>query len=169
MPAGVNHTVLVLGGARSGKSAYAERLLAAYAEPVYIATGQPFDDEMRVRIDEHRARRPAHWRTVEAPLELAAVLARSEVPALVDDLAIWLTNLLLAEADLEFHFAALEIAVAARTQPTILVSSETGLGIVPADRLSRRFRHGGGLLNQGIAAGADEVVLVVAGLPLTLK
>ena len=161
--------MLVLGGARSGKSAFAERLLAAYAEPVYIATGQPFDDEMRVRIDEHRARRPAHWRTVEAPIDLPAALADADAPTLVDDLAIWLTNLLLAGADLDFDSAALEIAVAARTHPTILVSSETGLGIVPADPLSRRFRDAAGLLNQRVAALADEVFFIVAGLPLKLK
>jgi adenosyl cobinamide kinase/adenosyl cobinamide phosphate guanylyltransferase len=169
MHEGVNHTTLILGGARSGKSAYAERLLAAHANPVYVATGQPFDDEMRVRIDQHRARRPAHWRTIEAPIELPAALARCNAPTLIDDLAIWLTNLLLSEADLESHVAALEGTLTTRAHPTILVSSETGLGIVPADPLSRRFRDEAGLLNQRVAALADEVLLIVAGLPLRLK
>ena len=169
MPQGVNRTTLILGGARSGKSAHAERLLAAYDTPIYIATGQPFDDEMRLRIDEHRARRPAHWRTIEAPIDLPTALSQADAPTLVDDLAIWLTNLLLGEADLASHAIALEDALTARAHPTILVSTETGLGIVPADPLSRRFRDGAGLLNQRVAALADEVLLIVAGLPLRLK
>ena len=171
MPPGVNHGLtLVLGGTRSGKSAHAERLLAdtGHPSPLYVATAQPVDDEMRARIDAHRRRRPAAWRTLEAPVALAAALA-DPAPALVDDLALWLTNLLLAEADLDAHLAALERALARRSAATVLVSSETGLGIVPADPLSRRFRDEAGLLNQRVAALAATVTLVVAGLPLALK
>ena len=167
MLSGVN---LVLGGARSGKSAHAERLLAAtgHPSPLYVATGQPFDDEMRARIDAHRARRPLSWRTIEAPIDLAPAL-RDDAPILIDDLALWLTNLLLAEADIPRHVAALEAALRERQSPTVLVASETGFGIVPADPLSRRFRDEAGLLNQRIAALARTAILLVAGVPLTLK
>ncbi len=164
----VNRVTLVLGGARSGKSAYAERLLGHAPGPLYIATGQAFDDEMRDRIASHRARRPPAWRTLEAPIELASAL-QTDAPALVDCLTLWLTNLLLAGADIASHIEAVEQALRARTRPTVLVASETGLGIVPGDALSRRFRDEAGLLNQRIAVLAGHVVLIAAGLPLTLK
>ncbi len=168
MTAEVNRITLVLGGARSGKSAYAEGLIGAHAGVVYVATGQGFDDEMRDRIEAHRARRPADWRTIEAPIDLAAAL-QAAAPVLVDCLTLWLTNLLLAEADVSAHVGAVERAVAVRTHPTILVSNETGLGIVPGDALSRRFRDHAGLLNQRLAALAGHVVLIVAGQPLIVK
>jgi adenosyl cobinamide kinase/adenosyl cobinamide phosphate guanylyltransferase len=162
------HVTLVLGGARSGKSAYAEGLLAASSDPVYVATGQAFDDEMRVRIAAHRDRRPAHWRTVEAPIRLAEALS-VEAAVLVDCLTLWVTNLLLGDVDIGAHVAALEAALRTRAHPTVLVSNETGLGIVPGDALSRRFRDEQGVLNQRIAALAGTVVFVAAGLPLVLK
>ncbi len=168
MTAEVNRITLVLGGARSGKSAYAEGLIGAHAGVVYVATGQAFDDEMRDRIEAHRARRPTDWRTIEAPIDLAAALEAAS-PILVDCLTLWLTNLLLARADVSAHVGAVERTLARRTHPTILVSSETGLGIVPVDALSRRFRDEAGLLNQRIASLADDVVLIVAGLPLIVK
>ncbi len=164
----VNRVTLVIGGARSGKSAYAERLLAACPSPVYIATGQAFDDEMRARIAAHRDRRPSGWRTVEAPIALPEALL-TDAPVLVDCLTLWLTNLLVADADIAAHVAALERGISGRRQLTVLVTNETGLGIVPADPLSRRFRDEAGLLNQRVAALADAVVLVTAGLPLVLK
>jgi adenosylcobinamide kinase / adenosylcobinamide-phosphate guanylyltransferase len=161
----------VLGGARSGKSRFAERLMTAMPPPwIYVATAEPLDDEMAERIAAHRSRRGASWQTVEAPRDLAAVLAAStNKPLLVDCLTLWLSNLLLAEADIEAEIARLEGALAAATAPTVLVANEVGYGIVPDYPLGRRFRDLQGLLNQRIAALADRVVMVVAGLPLAIK
>ena len=162
---------LVLGGARSGKSRHAEALVAALPPPwIYLATGAAHDDEMRRRIAEHRARRDASWRTVEAPLALAAALDEAgAAPVLVDCLTLWLTNLILGEHDVDVAVRSLEQALDRRRAPTVLVGSEVGLGIVPDNALARRFRDEAGLLHQRIAARADHVVLAVAGLPLTLK
>ena len=161
---------LVLGGARSGKSRYAEALITRLPPPwVYVATAQAFDDEMRTRIAEHRARRAAGWRTVEAPLALADALRDAgNAPVLVDCLTLWLSNLLLADADLDAAEAALDAALG-RAAPTVLVSNEVGLGIVPDNALARRFRDLAGRLHQRLAARADRVVLTVAGLPLFMK
>jgi adenosylcobinamide kinase/adenosylcobinamide-phosphate guanylyltransferase len=163
---------LVLGGARSGKSAHAEALIERAPGPwTYIATAQAFDDEMRERIALHRARRPAGWETVDAPHGLAGAVATLPPgrPALVDCLTLWLTNVMLAEADLPAEVAALEAACAAAAGPLVLVANEVGLGIVPDNALARRFRDEAGRLNQRLAARADRVVMIVAGLPLTLK
>jgi adenosylcobinamide kinase / adenosylcobinamide-phosphate guanylyltransferase len=163
---------LVLGGARSGKSRHAESLLAALPPPwVYVATAEAGDAEMAERIAAHRARRGANWRTVEAPHDLAAALADGEgrLPVLVDCLTLWLSNRMLAEADVEAETAHLETALAGRPAPVILVSNEAGLGIVPDNALARRFRDLQGLLNQRMAAHADRVVFMVAGLPLVVK
>jgi adenosyl cobinamide kinase/adenosyl cobinamide phosphate guanylyltransferase len=161
----------VIGGARSGKSRYAESLLAASSPPwAYVATAEAGDEEMAARIEEHRTRRGGNWRTVEAPHDLAAALeACPGIPALVDCLTLWLSNLMLAEADIEAATARLEAALTAATAPVVLVANEVGLGIVPATPLGRRFRDAQGVLNQRIAAGADKVVLMVAGLPLAIK
>lgn len=162
--------VLVLGGARSGKSRYAEALTTCLPPPwVYIATAQAFDDEMRARITEHRARRAAGWRTVEAPATLPDALRDAgSAPVLVDCLTLWLSNLMLGDADLNAAEAALEAALN-RAAPTVLVSNEVGLGIVPDNALARRFRDHVGHLHQRLAARADRVVLTVAGLPLFVK
>ena len=169
--------VLVLGGARSGKSRFAERETMRHPGPwTYIATaqlgygGQP-DPEMEARVALHRGRRGVEWETVEAPFALAAVLATlpRAHPVLVDCLTLWLTNHLLADHDLDAEAAALEAALANRPGPTICVANEVGFGIVPDNALARRFRDAAGLLNQRLAARAGKVVLVVAGLPLTLK
>jgi adenosyl cobinamide kinase/adenosyl cobinamide phosphate guanylyltransferase len=162
---------LVLGGARSGKSRHAEALVTGQAPPwVYIATAQAFDDEMHARIAAHRSRRPEGWRTVEAPLDLAEALAAAgERPVLVDCLTLWLSNLMLGEADLAARIAAFERALAARKAPTVVVSNEVGLGIVPDNALARAFRDQAGLLNQRIAARAGRVLFVVAGLPIVVK
>ena len=165
----VKSTVLVLGGARSGKSRVAEALFASLDAPLYVATAAPLDDEMRTRIDRHRADRGPRWRTVEEPVELAAVLERDGGAALVDCLTLWLTNLLLGGHDIEAHTAELERVLAARGGLTVLVSNEVGLGIVPGDALSRRFRDEAGRLNQRIAAASDRVLFVAAGLPIALK
>ncbi|MFZ0608786.1 MAG: bifunctional adenosylcobinamide kinase/adenosylcobinamide-phosphate guanylyltransferase [Xanthobacteraceae bacterium] len=162
---------LVLGGARSGKSRYAESLIAALPPPwTYIATAEAGDTEMAERIAAHRARRGPQWRTVEAPRNLAAPLAaRERSPALVDCLTLWLSNLMLANADIEAEAVRLESAFDAAAAPLVLVANEVGSGIVPETPLGRRFRDWQGMLNQRIAARADRVVLVVAGLPLVLK
>lgn len=146
-------------------------MLTAIPEPwLYVATGEAWDDEMRARIEIHRSRRARGWRTVEAPLALAEALAdAAAMPALVDCLTLWLTNLLLGEHDVPEAVDRLEQALAARTAPTVLVASEVGLGIVPENALARRFRDEAGLLHQRLARLADHVVLVAAGLPLVLK
>lgn len=163
---------LVLGGARSGKSAHAEHLIADVPAPwTYIATGQAFDGEMADRIAAHRARRGDGWRTVEAPLDLAGALRRlpDGRPVLVDCLTLWLSNHLLAGTDPEPLSDELEAVLSAPRGPWVLVSNEVGMGIVPDNALARRFRDEAGRLNQRVAALADRVLFVVAGLPMTVK
>jgi adenosylcobinamide kinase / adenosylcobinamide-phosphate guanylyltransferase len=167
----ISHTTLVLGGARSGKSVYAERLLAKHAAPwVYLATALPIDDEMKSRIAEHQRRRGEGWRTIEAPIALVDVLDReSAQPMLVDCLTLWLTNLTLGGHDIAAATSDLEAALCRRRGPTVLVSNEVGLGIVPQTPLGRSFRDDAGRLNQRMAARAEHVVFMIAGLPMTLK
>jgi adenosylcobinamide kinase / adenosylcobinamide-phosphate guanylyltransferase len=166
---------LVLGGARSGKSRYAESLIAAlppaWQPPwTYVATAEAGDEEMAERIRAHRARRGADWRVIETPRGLAAALQTcGATPVLVDCLTLWLSNLLLADTDIEAETAHLERALAAAAAPVVLVANEVGYGVVPDHPLGRRFRDLQGILNQRIAARADRVVLVVAGLPLAVK
>jgi adenosylcobinamide kinase / adenosylcobinamide-phosphate guanylyltransferase len=166
---------LVLGGARSGKSRYAESLIAALPSPwappfAYIATAEAGDDEMAERIAVHRARRGSSWETIEAPRDLVAAIQSSRHrPVLVDCLTLWLSNLMLAGADIEVETAQLERVVAATGAPIVLVANEVGYGLVPDHPLGRRFRDLQGVLNQRIAASAARVVLVVAGLPLAVK
>jgi adenosylcobinamide kinase / adenosylcobinamide-phosphate guanylyltransferase len=163
---------LVLGGARSGKSRYAESLITACAPPwIYVATAQAGDDEMAERIAAHRARRGAGWQTIEAPHDLAGAVDAVSLHAslLVDCLTLWLTNRMLAKADLDAEILRLEEALARRTGAAVLVSNEVGYGIVPDNALARGFRDAQGRLNQRLAARADRVVLVVAGLPLVVK
>jgi adenosyl cobinamide kinase/adenosyl cobinamide phosphate guanylyltransferase len=161
----------VLGGARSGKSRHAEQLVTRHAAPwLYVATAQAFDDEMRVRIAEHQMRREAGWQTIEAPLDVAgAILADAGRPVLIDCLTLWLTNLMLGGHDIAAASAGLEAALDCRTGPTVLVSNEVGLGIVPETPLGRSFRDAAGRLNQRVAARADRVLFMVAGLPMTVK
>jgi adenosylcobinamide kinase / adenosylcobinamide-phosphate guanylyltransferase len=163
--------ILVLGGARSGKSRYAEGLITALPPPwTYIATAEAGDDEMAARIAGHRARRGAHWHTVEAPRGLVQALsACGAQPVLVDCLTLWLSNLMLAETDVDAETARLEQVLAAANGPRVLVANEVGSGIVPGTALGRRFRDQQGILNQRIAARAERVILTVAGLPLALK
>jgi adenosyl cobinamide kinase/adenosyl cobinamide phosphate guanylyltransferase len=162
---------LVLGGARSGKSRYAERVIAALPPPwTYMATAEAGDAEMGERIAAHRSRRGPNWRTIEAPRDLSGALkACHGQPVLVDCLTLWLSNLMLAEADIDAETALLEQALAAATAPVVLVANEVGSGIVPEYPLGRRFRDLQGILNQRVAARADRVVLVVAGIPLAVK
>lgn len=170
-PARPSRVTLVLGGARSGKSRHAEALAAREAPPwIYVATAEALDAEMQARVAAHRARRARGWVTVEAPLAVAQALdAAGTAPVLVDCLTLWLSNLMLGGADEAAAWACLEAALARRRAPTILVANEVGLGIVPENALARRFRDAAGILNQRAAARADRVVLMAAGLPLTLK
>jgi adenosyl cobinamide kinase/adenosyl cobinamide phosphate guanylyltransferase len=170
---GLPPLTLVLGGARSGKSRYAESLVMAFPPPwVYVATAQGLDEEMRHRIAEHRTRRGDEWRTIEAPLDLAGGIrdaAKEGRPILVDCLTLWLTNLFTAQMDLQAEEARLEAALHQAMPPVVLVSSEVGLGIVPEYKLGRAFRNDIGSLNQRLAALADRVILTVAGLPIVVK
>lgn len=161
----------MLGGARSGKSRYAEALIGD-RPAVYVATAEIRDAEMAARIEAHRARRDGNWTTREAPLDLAAALAADDRPGrpmLVDCLTLWLSNLLLAGRDAAAESAALVRRLRDLAAPAVLVANEVGLGIVPDNALARRFRDHAGRLNQEIAAVADRVVFVAAGLPLVLK
>lgn len=178
---------LILGGARSGKSRYAERLIedrlvedrlvedrvgGTYRAATYIATAEALDDEMVARVALHRARRGPSWLTVETPLDITGALGLytdPEKPVLVDCLTLWLTNLILAERDGERETDALLVALGAIKGPVVLIANEVGFGIVPDNALARRFRDAAGLLNQSVAGVADRVVLVTAGLPLVLK
>lgn len=164
---------LVLGGARSGKSRYAEGLVTACPSPwVYVATAQAFDDEMTDRIAQHRSRRAAGWTTIEAPLALATLVAEhaaARAPVLIDCLTLWLSNVMLAGHDVASACTELVETLAAAEGPLVIVSNEVGLGIVPDNALARAFRDAQGRLNQDIAARADSVVLMAAGLPLKLK
>lgn len=164
---------LVLGGARSGKSAHAERLaVASGLAPVYVATAQGLDDEMALRIAAHRARRGPAWCTLEEPLDLVGTLQRECTPeriVLVDCLTMWLTNLMVAERAVEAASAQLIEALPRLPGGVILVSNEVGLGIVPDNAMARRFIDHAGWLHQGIAMQADAVFLMTAGLPHRLK
>jgi len=165
---------LILGGARSGKSRLALRRAAATGQPVsFIATAEANDAEMAARIARHQAERPAHWTTIEAPLDLAgAICVAGAGCVVVDCLTLWLTNCLCQPVPAAFagqRAALLAALTARRADDLILVSNETGLGIIPLGELTRRFVDEAGWLNQDIAELADEVVFVSAGLPLILK
>jgi adenosylcobinamide kinase / adenosylcobinamide-phosphate guanylyltransferase len=165
---------LVLGGARSGKSRHAEALARATGlNRVYVATAEAFDAEMRDRITRHRADRAGDgWTTIEAPLDLPGTISRHAAAGtvlLIDCLTLWLSNVMLAERDLAEQESALLQALTTARSPIILVSNEVGMSIVPETPLGRRFRDAQGRLNQRVAALADHVAFVAAGLPLTLK
>ncbi|HEY3148315.1 MAG TPA: bifunctional adenosylcobinamide kinase/adenosylcobinamide-phosphate guanylyltransferase [Dongiaceae bacterium] len=164
---------LVLGGARSGKSSFAERMTVTHPRGcVYLATAEIGDDEMAERVRKHKARREAHWRTVEAPLDIAAgLVAETEQGAavLVDCLTLWLSNLMAAGRDPELEAEALVRALGQAGGPVVFVSNEVGLGIVPDNALARAFRDHAGRLNQRVAEIANTVFFVAAGLPLRLK
>lgn len=165
--------LFVLGGARSGKSRYAQdRMEALPGRLAFIATAQAFDEEMEERIARHRADRGSRWETLEAPVDLPAAIGRAQALAdavLVDCLTLWLSNLMLGEHDLAGRTGALIEALGSCSVPIALVSNEVGMGIVPENALARHFRDEAGRLNQRIAAIAQEVVLVAAGIPLVLK
>ena len=162
---------LVLGGARSGKSAYAESLVTRPGA-VYVATAEAVDNEMGERIARHRARRGEGWITVEAPLDLGAALhahAPGASGILIDCVTVWLGNLMHAGRDIDREAGSLLESLAAPAAPVVLVANEVGLGVVPDNPMARAFRDHAGRLNQALAARADRVVLVTAGIPIVLK
>ncbi|WP_072392295.1 bifunctional adenosylcobinamide kinase/adenosylcobinamide-phosphate guanylyltransferase [Hyphomicrobium sp. CS1GBMeth3] len=164
---------LVLGGARSGKSRFAESLVTALAAPwLYVATAEARDAEMTDRIADHVARRGPGWVTRDVPLKLAELIdetGNGGQPILIDCLTLWLSNVMLAGLDVETESTHLAAALAAAGGPIVVVSNEVGLGIVPDNALARAFRDAQGRLNAAVAAAADHVVLMAAGLPLVLK
>lgn len=170
-------TTLILGGARSGKTRraldHAERARSDDGlAPIYIATAQAFDAEMRDRIDRHKAERGSHWSTVEASLNLADAIASESAPGrilLVDCLTLWLNNLMLAERSIDDAVDTLLSAIDGAAGPVLVVSNEVGMGIVPENALARAFRDEQGRLNRLVAEKADRVEFIAAGLPLILK
>ena len=177
----MSQTIFITGGARSGKSRFAEQITHNFGAPLcYLATAQPLDDEMDQRISKHQQRRGDEWRTIEEPLHLPQALAANDGLCnciLVDCLTLWLSNLLLLyenlgeETEIQILDDVQRLASTLRgmTTPVIVVSNEVGMGIVPDNRLARIFRDIAGQANQIIAAAADQAWLVASGLPLKLK
>lgn len=168
-------SILITGGARSGKSTLAERkALQPCGRAIYIATARIYhdDSEMIDRIAAHRARRNDEaWQTREAPIDLAAALRESDggAPRLVDCLTLWLTNLMLDDADWRAEIDVLIQTIAEQTAPVVLVTNEVGSGVVPENKLGRAFRDAAGQMNQVVAEVCDEVWLAVAGYPMKVK
>ncbi len=169
----MTRSTFILGGARSGKSALAERLARESGLLLhYIATGQAWDAEMRARIGQHQNRRGPEWTTIEAPIELTCAITPLDFDdnaILIDCLTLWVTNLMMAERDMDAAFERLVSAIAGAKARIFIVSNEVGLGIVPDNAMARAFRDHAGRLHQKIAAVADEVYFVAAGLPLKMK
>lgn len=168
----MSYSILVTGGARSGKSQYAEMRAKQFgAFPVYIATAIAFDAEMETRIAQHQRRRGPEWHLVNAPLAMPEALLETDGrgPCLVDCLTFWLNNIMFAEMDTAQAFEQLILAIHRRTDPVILVTNEVGSGIVPENALARRFCDEAGRLNQIIAEAVDEVYVSISGIPLKLK
>ena len=143
--------------------------MRAGASWTYVAAAEARDEEMRARIDQHRARRDANWHTLDAPLDLAGAIQSVAGPALIDCLTLWLSNVMLADRDVEAESARLLAAFGSAPGPLVAVSNEVGLGLVPETPLGRAFRDAQGRLNQRVAAAADRVIFMAAGLPLNLK
>ncbi len=166
-------SVFVLGGARSGKSRYAQELAeSSRLQPVLIATAQALDEEMALRIKRHAAGRGAQWTVVEEPIALAAALcreARGDRIVVVDCTTLWLSNLMLGDADVAAATEHLALSVAGLSGPVIFVANETGCGVVPENALARAFRDAQGALNQALAEACEAVVLVSAGIAVRLK
>jgi adenosylcobinamide kinase/adenosylcobinamide-phosphate guanylyltransferase len=166
-------SLLVLGGARSGKSRYAQARAEAFdLELIFIATAQAFDEEMHDRIARHREDRGPRWRTVEEPVNLAEAIIANSSPGtliLVDCLTLWASNLMLAHHDVSAASETLSDAISIAAGPLVFVSNEVGLGIVPDNPLARCFRDHAGRLNQRVAASVSEVVMTISGIPLVLR
>ena len=161
------NVTLILGGARSGKSRFAESLCKPPRS--YIATAQPFDYEMKLRIAQHRDDRGAKWNTIEAPLDLVSAFKVAKGDVLLDCLTLWLTNLVMNGKDTEAAVSALVEALKATSNKIVIVSNELGLGLVPEHGMSRHFRDQHGLMNQRVAEIAQCVVFTVAGIPQVIK
>lgn len=169
---GLQKRTFVLGGAASGKSAWAEALLKSAGLPmIYVATGRIFDDEVRARVKKHQSRRDNRWTTVEAPLDLGPALATldANTPVLIDCATMWLSNHLLDGSDITLAQNDLIATLRACSAPWVMVSNEVGHGIVPDNALARQFREAQGRLNIALAAEAELAVQVIAGLPQVLK
>ena len=164
---------LILGGASSGKSAYAEGLSLGHSgRHIYVATAYPSDPEMSEKISRHRERRGTKWTTIEEPVSIVKPISNADEPdglILVDCLTLWLSNLMLANLDVNSEMGKLVEKIKNIEASLILVSNEVGAGIVPDNVLAREFRHAQGVLNQEVAAAADEVFFITAGLPTNLK
>ncbi len=172
MSSALSPVTLVLGGARSGKSAFSERLAAPSRRPVYLATAEPRDEEMAERIRRHRLRRGPRWTTVEEPLDIAPALQRwtaADAAVVVDCLTLWLSNVMHVGRDPNAEMQGLLETIRRLRGPVVFVSNEVGWGIVPENRLARQFRDRIGRLHQALAETAGQVYLVVAGLPLLMK
>ncbi len=169
----IEKLTLILGGARSGKSSYAEQLAQKSGlAPVYLATAEPHNSEMHERIKAHQQRRPAHWSTLEEPIAIVEALKKASTEnsiVLLDCLTLWLSNLFASEHDANGHIVGLLSVLQTLPGPVIIVSNEVGLGIVPENALARAFRDVHGALNQKIASQADLVIFMAAGLPLVIK
>ncbi len=168
----MSFSLLITGGARSGKSSFAEKKTLSYGVPViYIATAQALDEEMEKRIQIHRERRGEEWLTINEPLEIADKLISSDGQGacLVDCLTLWLSNLMFAEKDITESTSSLIKVINERRDPVILVTNEVGGGIIPENEVARRFRDEAGRLNQIVADTVDEVYTCISGIPLKLK
>ncbi|MBB5720489.1 adenosylcobinamide kinase/adenosylcobinamide-phosphate guanylyltransferase [Loktanella ponticola] len=162
----------VTGGAASGKSTFAETLARGTEKPkIYVATMQPYDDEMRAKLTKHQSDRGDDWTTIEAPIDVVTILKKAQPTdvILLDCVTLWLTNVLLADHDVEAACGELVNALVTCRCDVVVVSNEVGMGIVPDNALSRKFRNMQGKINQMIAARADTVITVISGLPLVLK
>ncbi|MCR9109076.1 bifunctional adenosylcobinamide kinase/adenosylcobinamide-phosphate guanylyltransferase [Marivita sp. XM-24bin2] len=165
-------TILVTGGVRSGKSTTAERMTLSLGTPaVYIATAEPFDEEMIDRIERHQSRRGPEWTTVSEPLDVSDALKASDGkgPRLVDCLTLWLSNMMLSGRDWDAETRSLVSCLSEQDSPVVFVTNEVGYGIVPDNKLARDFRDAAGLLNQKVAGACDELWLCVAGHPIKVK
>lgn len=166
-------SILITGGARSGKSVLAERMTLALGEPaIYIATAEAFDAEMADRIERHRARRGPEWQTLNAPNNLVAALSESDTsqrPRLVDCVTLWLSNIMLAERDWEAEVGTLTGLLPRLRAPVVFVTNEVGSGIVPDNALARDYRDAAGLTNQRLAEACDELWFCVSGHPVKVK
>ncbi|MCR9135420.1 MAG: bifunctional adenosylcobinamide kinase/adenosylcobinamide-phosphate guanylyltransferase [Alphaproteobacteria bacterium] len=173
MTPGASACTLVLGGARSGKSRFAEeRMEKSGRSLLYVATGRPFDEEMKVRVDQHKARRGCKWQTIEEPVELTRTLseeAAEDRAILIDCLTLWVTNLMLEDRDVRAESDTLAASIGSLPGLLVFVSNEVGLGIVPDNPMARAFRDHAGHLHQKIAEQADSVFFIAAGLPMTMK
>jgi adenosylcobinamide kinase/adenosylcobinamide-phosphate guanylyltransferase len=166
---------LILGGARSGKSHYAEILLEKFKSPIYLATAEAChaddkDGEMAARIAEHKKRRGSHWQTIEEPINLINILNKnSNVPVMVDCMTLWLANIMSVGLVVEKELRALADCLSAINGPLVLVSNEVGQGIIPDNAMARSYVDNAGRMNQRLASCADQVVIMHAGLPQILK